>query len=1434
MHSSYKSYIAILIVFCMAISASVYGQNCSSPSNPPVVCTIWDPTTVPGAIDGGDPSAGEYGVKFKADVNGSLIGVRFYKAPANTGTHIINLWAANGTLLNSAVVSGETPSGWQQFNFSSPVNIAAGQTYIASYFAPYGHYSFNSNYFNAAVDAAPMHALANSTSVNGVYNYGSSSAFPTFTYQASNYWIDVAFVPNATIPPSIASTLPLNQATFVSLGTLVKATFNEPLDPTTITASTFLLKDSGGNAVPGTFSYNSGTSTASLKPTLQLQPLTTYTVTVKGTVADMFGNTMGSDYSWSFTTGTAPANSGPGGPILVISSSANPFSSYYSEILLNEGLNYFSMQDISTITPTVLSAYDVAILGDISLSPSQVSMLTTWVSVGGNLIAMHPDKQLAGLLGLVSTSGTMNDTYLQVNTASGPGVGIVNQTIQYHGSADLYSLNGATSVATLCSDAITTTPYPAITMVAVGSGHAAAFTYDLARSVVYTRQGNPAWSGQQRNTYVDPDIAKTVIRSDDLFFGNAAFDPQPDYVDLNKVQIPQADEQQRLLVNMIQQMNATKKPLPKFWYLPSGFKAVVIMTGDDHGNGGSRPRFDTYIADSPANCSVADWQCVRATTYMYPSTPFSSYQVYVGMGFEIANHSNTNPDCTNFTAASLDSSITVELAAMATNFPELPPSATNRTHCILWSDYDSEPQVLFNHGIRLDTSYYYWPSNWVNDRTGMFTGSGMPMRYADRNGNLFDVYQATTQIPDEDTWTYPAVIDTLLDNALGPLGYYGVFTANMHTDYPTSAGSDAIVASAQARGVPIVSSLQMLTWLDGRNTSSFGSLAWTGSSLSFNIVTGTGARNLQAMVPVNAATGSLSAISRGGTPVTYSVQTIKGLPYAFFAAVQGSYVATYGGSTGTYSISGTISGTGGDSATVTLGGTGNASAIADSAGNYSFSGLANGAYTVTPGKAGFTFTPASTSVNVNGGNVMGVNFSSVAQIFSIAGNISGPGGSGASLALTGAANTTTTSDSAGNYVFSGLQTGSYVVTHTLNGFTFSPSSQAVNVSGANLTGINFSSSVVVTLSSFALNPAAVTGGTSSTGTVTLSGAAPAGGITVTLADNSTAAQTLASITVPSGATTATFTITTSAVATVTTVTVTASYNGTAVQAGLTINPAILSSLNLSTGTLVGGNSLTGTVALNGPAPSGGAIVSLSDNSTSAQTPASITIAAGATSATFTITASPVSTPTAVTISATYNGINKQGTITINPPSLSTLSLSPGTLVGGNSPTGTVTLNGPAPTGGSIVAISDNSSAAQTPASVTVAAGSRTATFTITTSGVGTSTSATITATLGVTRTATLTITVASLSSLTLSPSTVTGGSSSTGTVTLNGAAPPTGAVILLSSSSTSVAQVPASVTIPGGSRSASFTVTTSPVHGRSARIYGTYRGMTRSATLSVQ
>src|SRR4029077_4234092 len=111
------------------------------------------------------------------------------------GTHIGNLWDATGALLATATFTNETASGWQQVTFESPVAINPNTTYVASYHTTAGNYGYDSAYFAAmGVDNSPLHAVANGVAGgNGVYVYG-ATAFPTQTFNATNYWVDVVFM----------------------------------------------------------------------------------------------------------------------------------------------------------------------------------------------------------------------------------------------------------------------------------------------------------------------------------------------------------------------------------------------------------------------------------------------------------------------------------------------------------------------------------------------------------------------------------------------------------------------------------------------------------------------------------------------------------------------------------------------------------------------------------------------------------------------------------------------------------------------------------------------------------------------------------------------------------------------------------------------------------------------------------------------------------------------------------------------------------------------------------------------------------------------------------------------------------------------------------------------------------------------------------------
>ena len=676
-----------------------------------------------------------------------------------------------------------------------------------------------------------------------------------------------------TTPPTVTVRTPANGSSGIYVGGSATATFSEAVNPGSITTSTFLLRDSANTLVPANVTYNAQTNVATLSPQSALLYGATYTVTVKGGsggVSDYAGNTLASDVAWSFTTETSPPQ------ILVVHSAANRFGAYLGEILRNEGVNAFTTIDVALITPALLSNFDVVVLGETPLTVGQVSMLTNWVNAGGNLIAMRPDGQLAGLLGLTSAGTTLANAYLDVDTSAPPGTGITGETIQFHGTADRYTPSGATTVATLYSGPTTPTPNPAVTLRSVGGsgGQAAAFTYDLARSVVYTRQGNPAWAGTERDGVVG-------IRPDDMFFGGA----QPDWIDTNKIAIPQADEQQRLLVNLMTLMERDRLPLPHFWYLPRGKKAVVLLSGDDHSPvtapGGTASNFDRLKAMSAPGCVVANWECVRSTSYLYPSATITNAQVagYLADGFEIGHHPVFGSCPTApITEAAMGATWDTLLAQFRAKYTSVPGPFTSRTHCVFWPDWATAAKVQLARGIRMDANYYHYPGSWIGTRNGFMNGGGFPMRFADLDGTPIDVYQQNTNITDETTSAFTAATTTLLDNALGPLGYYGAFGTNIHTDFPAPLpGYEQIVPVAQARGVPLISYKQMLDWVDGRSSSTIRSMSWNAGTFSFTTTVGGGANGLQTMLPTQGPSGTLSALTCNGSPKTYTTQTIKGI-----------------------------------------------------------------------------------------------------------------------------------------------------------------------------------------------------------------------------------------------------------------------------------------------------------------------------------------------------------------------------------------------------------------------------------------------------------------------------------------------------------------------------------------------------------------------------
>ena len=350
------------------------------------------------------------------------------------------------------------------------------------------------------------------------------------------------------------------------------------------------------------------------------------------------------------------------------------------------------------------------------------------------------------------------------------------------------------------------------------------------------------------------------------------------------------------------------------------------------------------------------------------------------------------------------------------------------------------------------------------------------------------------------------------------------------------------------------------------------------------------------------------------------------------------------------------------------------------------------------------------------------------------------------------------------------------------------------------------------LASLATSPTSTAGGSSVTGTVTISPAAPSQGMTVNLISNSADAKVPTSVTVPGGATTVNFQITTLGVKATETVTIQATLANSQQTANLTLTPAALGPVTLSPTSIVGGKTVSGSVSLSGAAPPNGAIVYLSSNSTLATVPTSITVPAGSTVGNFTVNTFGVTSTKSVTISAVFGNSSQSATLSINPAGLQSVTLSSSSVVGGSRDflTGTVNLSGIAGSQVTVALQSSSTTVATVPISVKVPAGASSVTFSVTHLKVTTSSSFTVKATSGgIFTTASCTVAPFVIASSGVNPTSLFGGTSSVGSVTLN-AVPGTksGAISVKLSSASKAVKLPATVSVPIGSSSASFTVGT--------------------------
>jgi len=608
-------------------------------------------------------------------------------------------------------------------------------------------------------------------------------------------------------------------------------------------------------------------------------------------------------------------------PVLLVVNkvSGNPFGVYLGEILRAEGLNCFHTVDLSDIQGGSLEKYDIVILAETPLNTVQAEIFEGYVARGGRLVSMKPDDRLGSVFGLEKIEGNIVEGYIKTDSNHQAGNGINPSTLQFHGIANLYRSVGAEVVVWLYHDREMASGYPAVTVNQYGEGLAGLWAFDLARSIAYTRQGNPEWSNEERD-------GLDGIRTIDLF---------KDWIDLERMIIPQADEHQRLLVNLLDFLSQRKRPLPRVWYFPNGANGIHIATGDSHFDSGQiidkvlalveqygghmsiyyepdlvstfgrterRVRF--WVTDnmpvvgdflrkkyiSPTPDEVSDWRRRGHEFTLHPNVDWGlesgwtqHWQEFTGRGYG-------------------------------------PISSTVRTHRVLWTGWVESARLQASYGIRMDVDFYQiGPSLQTAEgvwKYGHVTGSGRPMKFVDEEGRILNVYQQLTQLADEhlidwkELGTYgfqgwpklspegaAEVYKDMLDRSIR--GEFTPITFQYHVDPFENGGIPADKAAifmertlsiAKSNNIPIWSAQDWLRFTDARCNTKFSKIYWEEVNSVFIFEINGGIERgieIDVLMPTYHNGRELYEVFVNANPVNFQRKTVGNISYAMISILPG-------------------------------------------------------------------------------------------------------------------------------------------------------------------------------------------------------------------------------------------------------------------------------------------------------------------------------------------------------------------------------------------------------------------------------------------------------------------------------------------------------------------------------------------------------------------
>jgi len=936
-------------------------------------CSLWSGTAMPATPDSGDGSATEVGVKFTATQNGFITGIRFYKSAANTGTHIGNLWTTAGTQLATVTFTNEGASGWQQMNFSSPVAIAANTTYVASYYAPVGHYSADGLAFaSAGVNTPPLQALANTVSANGVFTYAATSSFPQSTFGSTNYWVDVVYMPSV-VSPSLLS-------------------FNSQLLGTSSTAQVVTVSNTTSSTLNLTSIAITGTNGGDFTQT-----------------AETCGATLGAGTSCTISIAFSPTGAGPRSATLTITD--NALGSPQTVTLAGSGVASLPPPGVCPCTiwgangtPTTPDAGDsksvevgVKFTSDLNGYITGIRFYKSAANTGTHIGNLWTTAGV--LLATATFTGESASGWQQVNFSSPvPITANTTYVASYFAPSGHYSGDGAYFATGLDNP-----PLHALSNSASPDG---VFTYGSVSSF-------PQTSFNSTNYWVDVVMATTTIS---LAPPSLSFNQASGTTSAPQVVTVTNSGAAALSFNSITIIGANSADFAQTntcgGTVASNGTCTISVTFTPSQT--STENAAVSLADngvfSPQGISLTGLVVAPTITLVPTSLTFSNTLVGTPSAVQAITVSNTGTGTMNLTSIAITGTNSGDFSETTTCGATL----ANGSNCSISVTFKPTATGARSASVTITDTASGSPQTVGLTGTGAVPIAGLAPTSLTFVGQSIGTSSAAQAITLSNTGTVAMSITSIAitgtnsgdfsqTNTCGTSVAAGGNCSISVTFTPTATGarSASVAITDNASGSP------QTAGLSGTGTAPIVTLAPT--SAAFGTVslgtttagtaitlsnTGTASLTITSITITGANAGDFSetntctaSIAVGGNCII----TAKFAPLAGGARSAAISVADNAtgspqtvplSGTGALTISGTVAGNGGNAATVTLtsGSTTVATTTASSTGTYTFTNIASGSYTVTPTKSGYTFLPASQAVTVTTANLASVNFATAIAI----------------------------------------------------------------------------------------------------------------------------------------------------------------------------------------------------------------------------------------------------------------------------------------------------------------------------------------------------------------------------------------------------------------------------------------------------------------------